>query len=107
MPSQIGKLKYLFVILLGVLSISVVGYSLLYGIPSRKCEGSGGWFSWKDRQCYAPIAISQITGRKNGEPAKIDFHDDALKASNARAVNGAAKDAASHQAASGATATPK
>ncbi|MDV6331763.1 hypothetical protein [Asticcacaulis sp. 201] len=103
MPSQIGKLKYLFVILLGVLSISVIGYSLLYGIPSRKCEGAGGWFSWKDRHCYAPIAISQITGRKNGEPAKIDFHDDALKASNARAVNGAA----SQQAASGAAASSK
>lgn len=86
MPSQIGKLKYIFVFVLGILSASIVGYGWLYGIPSKKCEAAEGWFSWKDRQCYAPIAISTITGRKTGEPVKVDFHDDARKASNARAV---------------------
>ena len=94
MPSQIGKLKYIFIILLGLCSASIVGYSWLYSIPNKKCEAAAGWFSWNDRKCYAPIAISNITQRKNGEPATIDYHDDALKASNARAANGAAGDAA-------------
>lgn len=94
MPSQIGKLKYLFVLLLGIISVGTVSYGWLYGIPSKKCEAAEGWFSWKDRQCYAPIAISTITGRKAGEPVKIDFHDDARKASNARAVKDVAAPAA-------------
>lgn len=87
MPSQIGKLKYIFVILLAVCSAAIVGYGWLYDIPRKKCESAGAWFSWKDRGCYAPIALSTITGRKNGEAAKIDFHDDARKASNERVVN--------------------
>ena len=98
MPSQIGKLKYIFIILLGLCSAGIVGYSWLYSIPNKKCAAAAGWFSWKDRKCYAPIAISNITQRKNGEPATIDYHDDALKASNARdvnrAVNGPPSDAA-------------
>ena len=86
MPSQIGKLKYVFVLLLGLISASILAYSWLYSIPNKKCEAAEGWFSWKYRKCYAPIAISTITGRKPGEPVKVDFHDDARKASNARAV---------------------
>ncbi|MGN6364567.1 hypothetical protein [Asticcacaulis taihuensis] len=99
MPSQIGKLKYVFIILLGLCSAGIVGYGWLYDIPKKKCESAQGWYSWKAHKCYAPIALSTITGRpngnKDGEKATIDYHDDALKASNARAVNGAVNSAAS------------
>jgi len=98
MPSQIGKLKYIFIIVLSLCSAAIVGYGWLYDIPRKKCDAAEGWFSWKDRQCYAPIALSTITGRpngnKDGEPATVDYHDDALKASNARAINSAINSAA-------------
>ncbi|MGA9659305.1 MAG: hypothetical protein WBQ60_09435 [Asticcacaulis sp.] len=90
MPSQIGKLKYIFVILLGIISASVVGYSWFYSIPLKKCEGAGNWYVWQERKCYARIYLPTITGRQPGEPAKMDFHDDAKTASNARAVKAAA-----------------
>jgi hypothetical protein len=94
MPSQIGKLKYIFIIVLGLCSAGIVGYGWLYDIPRKKCDAAEGWFSWKDRKCYVPIALSTITGRKDGEPARVDFHDDARKASNARAVNSAVNESA-------------
>jgi hypothetical protein len=97
MPSQIGKLKYIFVIVLGLFSVAIVSYGWLYDIPRKKCDAAEGWFSWKDRKCYAPIALSTITGRKDGETATVDYHDDARKASNARAVNSAVNSAAASQ----------
>ena len=95
MPSQIGKLKYIFLIVLGLCSAAIVGYGWFYDIPKKKCENAAGWYSWKAHKCYAPIAISTLTGRKDGKPATIDYHDDARKASNARAVNSAGNSASS------------
>ncbi len=94
MPSQIGKLKYIFLIVLGLCSAAIVSYGWFYDIPKRKCDAAAGWYSWKAHKCYAPIAISTLTQRKNGEPATVDYHDDARKASNARAVNSAVNSAA-------------
>ena len=89
MPSQIGKLKYIFLTLFGVLSIAIVGYGWMYSIPKKKCDAAQGWFSMKTRKCYAPVAISSFTKREDGK-ADIDMHDDARSASNERAVNAAA-----------------
>jgi len=78
MPSQIGKLKYLFVLLMGLASIAIVSYGWLYSIPKKKCEGAGGWYSWKAHKCYTPVRIENITGRKAAEPAKTDASNAAV-----------------------------
>ena len=74
MPSQIGKLKYIFVGLLFIVSASLVTYGLMYGIPKRKCEAAGGWYTFKYHTCRAPIYLPSLTHRKPGDPATLDFH---------------------------------
>jgi hypothetical protein len=102
MPSHIGKLKYLFLILLIISCTGIIGYGVLYQIPQQKCEKAQGWWSFKYRKCYAPIYLPSITGRKPGEPDKsnvtVDFHEEARTASNAKAVAQAAKASASASA---------
>ncbi len=94
MPSHIGKLKYLFLILLIISCTGIISYGVLYQIPRQKCEKSQGWWSDKFRKCYAPVYLPSITGRKPGEPDKsnvmVDFHDEAKKASNAKGATPAA-----------------
>ena len=85
MPSNIGKLKYILLFTLLIMCGGIVAYGLLYQIPQRKCEAAGGWFSFKYRQCSTPLYLPNLTGRKAGEPAKMDFHEDAKKASNSGA----------------------
>ncbi|MDI7775425.1 hypothetical protein [Asticcacaulis sp. EMRT-3] len=103
MKSQIGKLKYVFIILLGLTSAAITAWTLLYQIPQKKCDAAGGWFSYRYRNCETPIYLPTLTGRKPGAPetsVTIDFHDGDKKASNAQTVNRAAKTAApAHQAA--------
>jgi len=86
MPSQIGKLKYVFLGLFFVISASLVTYGWMYGIPKRKCEAAGGWYTFKYHTCSAPVYLPSITHRKPGDPATVDFHEDSKKASNAVAV---------------------
>ena len=57
MPSHIGKLKYLAIVLLLIGCGFSVGYGLLYGIPKKKCDEKHGWFSWKYRTCEMPLQI--------------------------------------------------
>jgi hypothetical protein len=90
MPSQIGKLKYLFLGLLLIGCAALSAYSLIYAIPARKCDAAGGWFSYRYHQCAAPLYLPSITHRKPGEPASINFHDDAKKASNMPVLDGTA-----------------
>jgi hypothetical protein len=88
MKSQIGKLKYVFVIVLAVCCALISGWELLYAIPLKKCDAAGGWFSMRYR-CVMPTYLPTLTGRKPGEPSKIDFHDADRKASNAEAAKAA------------------
>jgi hypothetical protein len=74
MKSQIGKLKYVFVIVLGVACALISGWELLYQIPAKKCDAAGGWFSYRYRQCAQPLSLPSLTGRKAGS-ATIDYHD--------------------------------
>lgn len=75
MPSQIGKLKYVFVITLAICCSLILGWQFLYQIPQKKCEAAGKWFSMRYRECATPIDLPTLTGRKKGEPATIDYHD--------------------------------
>ena len=78
MKSNIGQLKYYFVGAIAVVSIAITAYEWLYDIPMKKCEQSGSWWSWKYRECTAPIYLPTLTGRpaKPGEKktATIDWH---------------------------------
>jgi hypothetical protein len=87
MPSQIGKLKYLFVFLLFICCAGIFGYELMYSIPKKKCDASGGWYSFRYRTCAAPIYLPSLTHRKPGDPATLNFHEDAKKASNQEALD--------------------
>jgi len=94
MPSQIGKLKYILLFTLLIVCGGIVGYGLLYQIPQRKCEASGGWFSFRYRSCSTPLYLPTLTGRKPGAPEKMDFHEESGKASRVSATGGASSQAA-------------
>ncbi|MGZ3298324.1 MAG: hypothetical protein ACXU8O_04880 [Asticcacaulis sp.] len=91
MPSNFKLFKYVFLGVLLFLVTVISGYEMLYGIPKKKCDEAGNWWSWKYRSCAVPVYLPTITGRKPGEAAKgssasvtIDFHEEAKKASNGK-----------------------
>jgi len=75
MKSKIHLLKYVFVGLLFVCCTGVTVFDLMYTKPKQKCEAAKGWWSSKDWKCFMPIYLPTLTGRKEGEPASIDWHD--------------------------------
>ncbi len=76
MPSNIRYLKYVFLGLFTVCCIAIVSFDLLYGMPRKKCLEAQGWWSWKYRTCATPVYLPTLTGRKEGQPATIDWHTD-------------------------------
>jgi hypothetical protein len=57
MPSQIGKLKYVALVLLLIGCGLSVAYGVFYGIPKKKCDAQHGWFSFKYQTCKMPLQI--------------------------------------------------
>lgn len=79
MKSRIGTLKYYFVGVLGVACLAITAFELLYGIPFRKCEAAKLWWSWKYRECAAPLYLPTLTGRPVTADGKksvsVDWHE--------------------------------
>jgi hypothetical protein len=63
MPSNFNTFKYAF---LGTVLFAVTlitAYQFLYGIPQKKCEAAGDWWSFRYRQCAHPLRLEDLTGR--------------------------------------------
>lgn len=92
MPSNFTTFKYAFLGCMIAAVALISGYEMLYGIPKKKCEDAGNWWSDKYRSCAVPVYLPSITHRPIGTAAAsastsaqmtIDFHEEAKKASNA------------------------
>ncbi len=75
MKSKIPLLKYVFLGLLLVGCTGITVFDLMYTKPKQKCAAVQGWWSPKDWKCYMPTYLPTLTGRKEGQPATIDWHD--------------------------------
>lgn len=71
-----SRLKLIALGVLAVASAGMVTYHLTITAPKQKCAEAGAWWSDKDRKCFAPVYLPSLTGRKPGESATIDWHED-------------------------------
>ncbi len=95
MPHNFRTFKYAFLGCFIAAVALISGYETLYGIPKKKCEDAGNWWSDKYRSCATPVYLPSITHRPIGSVSAsaasdagsgqvtIDFHEGAKKASNA------------------------
>jgi hypothetical protein len=47
-----------------VACLAALAYHIFFLWPRQDCDQRGAWWDSQDRQCLAPMAIWQITGRK-------------------------------------------
>ncbi len=62
MPSQIGRLKWIFVAVFFTLSMAITAWQWIYVIPQQKCDKKGWWWSERDMKCYQPMRIVDMPG---------------------------------------------
>jgi hypothetical protein len=69
--------KLVFLGLFAIMIAITIGYEALYVWPKTRpvqnCEGRGGWWDEKDRQCLTPMPIYTFTHRAPGAPQPKDL----------------------------------
>jgi hypothetical protein len=64
MPNWVSRLKLIFLVLFGALSVAAVIYHFYWLRPAQECEiEQRKWWDAQRRVCATPILISDITGR--------------------------------------------
>lgn len=64
MPNWVNRLKIIFLVAFGALSVAAVIYHFYWLRPAQKCEiEERKWWDAQRRVCATPILISDITGR--------------------------------------------
>jgi hypothetical protein len=64
MPNWVNRLKIIFLVVFGALSVAAVIYHFYWLRPAQKCEiEERKWWDAQRRVCATPILISDITGR--------------------------------------------
>jgi hypothetical protein len=48
--------------------LGLIYYQATFVWPAEACEGHGGWWSDRYRECATPIPIWRFTGRMPGQP---------------------------------------
>jgi len=70
MSHWINRIKLIFVVVFGVLSVAAVIYHYYWLRPAQKCEvEQRKWWDSQSRVCATPILISDITGRTIADKA--------------------------------------
>lgn len=69
MPSQIGRLKWVFLAIFFTFSMAITAWQWLYVIPRQKCEAKHWWWSEKYRECDQPLRIVDMPGYHRVLPA--------------------------------------
>ncbi len=86
MPSNFKTFKYAFLGTLLFVVTLITAYQFLYGIPQKKCEAAGNWWSFRYRECAHPIALEDITGRHRKAAASTSAASAAPAAASASAA---------------------
>lgn len=60
------RLSVVFLCAFAVLVGATLAWQALYIAPGDRCEAGGKWWDPETRICAQPIAIAEITGRRDG-----------------------------------------
>jgi hypothetical protein len=70
MPNWVDRLKLIFLVIFGALSVAAVIYHFYWLRPAQKCEiEQRKWWDAQRRVCATPVLISDITGRTIADKA--------------------------------------
>lgn len=62
-----ARLGVIFFAVFGLLAAGAGLYQVYWAQPGDRCEKDGRWWWAEKRQCFTPIAIADITGRRPGQ----------------------------------------
>lgn len=85
MVRLIDQLKYVFLTVFAVLTVTIFVVHAVWIWPGKQCEAKGNWWDWRERACARPVLISDITGRVIADPKARQEAKAALAAARSKA----------------------